>query len=393
VPSESRLKRYVLLTDGYPPLQQGGAEKMAWLAALQADAAGYEVHVITGADRPQPDRIQDNVTVHTVAARIPERWIGWLGLYNPGAIRSVKRLLHQLSPDVVAVHNVHHRLSWWCLRIASKAANMVTFTAHDLLGVTYGKMTHFCVPGARPPFTDAQLCLPRFHDLRLMRFRYNPWRRPIIRALLRSVNQRFAVSDLQRRALEANGLPAFTVRHNRIDVQIDRSGFEVDTAAIEAFKTLHGLHHRRVVLFGGRISREKGSEQMLEAFARVQQQVPDALLLVLMQGTLAVVPQYQALVEQGHIQVAGWLHGTELAVAYHAALCVCVPSVYLDPFPTVVLEAVVAKVPVLVSHFSGGIEAIQEGVTGYSIDPFDAEAFAARIISVLGTTTGLTINS
>lgn len=376
---ETLSNRLVILTDGYPPSQQGGAEKMASISALQAVRDGYDVHVLTGADQPAPDRLHDGITVHTIAARIPERWIGWIGLYNPLAIRAVRALLRELKPRIVHVHNVHHRLSWGVLPIARRYAQEVRFTAHDLLSVVYGKMDHFCKPGIQPPFTDAQLRIPTLHNLRSMRTRYNPIRNTVIRAWLSQVNTRYAVSDLQRRALEANGLPPFTVRHN----QINSTAFQTDPTRTQTFQQRYGLHDRKVILFAGRVTRQKGSDQLIRAFARVRAARPDALLLILMHGDLAVEAPYQHLLDHGHIRLSGWLQGDDLAQAYHAAACVCVPSLYLDPFPTVVLEAIAAERPVLISHFSGGTEAIREGQTGYTIDPFDTNSFADRLLSVI----------
>ena len=75
--------------------------------------------------------------------------------------------------------------------------------------------------------------------------------------------------------------------------------------------------------------------------------------------------------------------GEEMAAAYGASDAVIVPSVYLDPFPTIVLEAMAAGTPVVASTFGGAQEAVVDGETGYVVDPRDTEEFAGKVLSLL----------
>jgi glycosyltransferase involved in cell wall biosynthesis len=58
------------------------------------------------------------------------------------------------------------------------------------------------------------------------------------------------------------------------------------------------------------------------------------------------------------------------------------PSIQPDPFPTVVLEAMAASLPVIATSHGGAQEMILDGVTGFLI-PWDDEVAAARIMSPL----------
>ncbi len=62
---------------------------------------------------------------------------------------------------------------------------------------------------------------------------------------------------------------------------------------------------------------------------------------------------------------------------------VVVPSVYLDPFPTVNLEALACHKSVVATCFGGSPEVIQDGVNGYIVNPLDTEILAAKIADLL----------
>ena len=69
--------------------------------------------------------------------------------------------------------------------------------------------------------------------------------------------------------------------------------------------------------------------------------------------------------------------------AYRAASAVLVPSIYPDPFPTVNLEAMALGRPVVGTRFGGTPEVVEEGRTGFIVDPRDAEATARALTSLL----------
>src|SRR6185436_17742175 len=68
-----------------------------------------------------------------------------------------------------------------------------------------------------------------------------------------------------------------------------------------------------------------------------------------------------------------WISGAKLRQAYHAAAVVAVPSLYLDPFPTVNLEAFACRKPVVATSFGGSSEIVKDGISGYIVDPNDTQ--------------------
>ena len=49
------------------------------------------------------------------------------------------------------------------------------------------------------------------------------------------------------------------------------------------------------------------------------------------------------------------------------------PSIYIDPFPTVILEAMVGRPARIASKYSGGRESVVDGITGAVVDPHDVD--------------------
>ena len=62
---------------------------------------------------------------------------------------------------------------------------------------------------------------------------------------------------------------------------------------------------------------------------------------------------------------------------------VVVLSLYLDPFPTVNLEAMASGKPIVGTCFGGTPEAVANNETGYIVNPYDEKELAAKIIDLL----------
>lgn len=126
-----------------------------------------------------------------------------------------------------------------------------------------------------------------------------------------------------------------------------------------------GLDGRRVVLYVGRLSKEKNLDALLDAYRRVQTTRPDVALLLVGDG-----PHGAALARRGAplgVRFAGVLHAHELAAVYASADVLAFPS-ETETFGNVVVEAQASGLPVVVARGGAAHETVLHGVTGLVVD-------------------------
>jgi len=373
--------RLLILSDQIPPENKGGAGEVAWRLAHFAQQAGHEVHVACATSKRAFETVKDGIHVYAFHSQYHERWRAMLSLYNPQTARPLQALYHRLKPDVVNAHNVHTHLSYYSLRMAHRMGIKTVFTAHDVMSFAYTKLTHFITPDACEMLTEAYR-LPLFYNLKTHRLRYNPLRNPIIASVLKQdVDDRVAVSQALADALHANGLPPFRVVHNGIDAE----QWQATPEGIHALRQHLGLEGRKVVLFAGRLSAVKGTRPLLDALNIVRQSIPNVTLLVLSSMPIEAQVTDSAYTElrQNHIVSGGWMSGSDLVNAYALADVVVTPSLCFDSFPTINLEGMATHTPVITTCFGGGKEAVEDGITGYVLNPYQTDIFAQRLTQLL----------
>ncbi len=377
--------KIAILADGIPPEGKGGAERIAWQSALLLAGAGHEVAVITTtrASTSKTSRtVVEGVQVFAISTNYHGRWRAWVSLWNPRVVREVKRILKEVQPEIVHAHNVHQYLSYASLAAARAPGARVFMTAHDAMSFSYDKLSEFLDP-ANPICAETYTYkISTWKQFREQRLRYNPFRNFFIRHILKKLDGVFAVSKALADALTQNGIQNVQVLYNGIDTH----EWEVLPQKVTAFKRTHDLEGKSVMLFGGRVTGTKGGDALLAALPAIRNKAQDAILLIMGTETdyvRSLRTKAESLNVSSSIRCTGWISGDELRAAYHAADIIVVPSVYLDPLPTVVLEAMACAKPVVGSCLGGIPEMVEDGVTGYVVHPLDTAKFAEKCSALL----------
>ena len=373
--------KILLLNDRIPPEGQGGAESVAWRLARGLAAAGHEVMVAAATESASFEETRASIRTWHLRARYPERFRAWLSLRNPQTTGALRALLQRTKPDVVNAHNIHFWLSYHSLKQARAAGCAVVFSGHDVMPFAYGKLRHFVKADAREMNLPADYRLLAAFNLRQNRFRYSPFRNPLIRSCLARYPQiRTVPSRALADAYAANDMPPVEVLHNGIDLA---EWQPVAEARVEALRQRLDLVGKSVILSAGRLSREKGTLQLMGALDSLRHSLPQARLLVLTAREIdtEIPAEFQHL--RGLIRVGGWLHGEDLRAAFQLADVVTTPSIVFDTFPTVNLEAMAMGKPVVATCFGGSAEAVLDGETGFIVNPFDTATFAQRLQRLL----------
>ena len=139
-----------------------------------------------------------------------------------------------------------------------------------------------------------------------------------------------------------------------------------------------------VIVFVGRVTKDKGIVELLAAFEMVARSNPAVHLLLV--GPFE--PERDPLPTETHrrlknhprVHGVGFSSTPEKFVA--AADIFCLPS-YREGFGSVVVEAAAMELPAVVTRVTGLVDTVVEGVTGLVVPPKDTERLAQALQSLL----------
>lgn len=141
---------------------------------------------------------------------------------------------------------------------------------------------------------------------------------------------------------------------------------------------------RPTLLVVGRIIKMKGFEELFEIYRRLVQSYPEISLLIVGDGPdrLAYEKHAHAL-NLKNVHFVGFVQRDGLPQLLALADVFVFPTLY-DQFGAVLSEAMAARLPVVASIYAAAtIDLIEDGVTGFRIDPKDTESSAATILKAL----------
>ena len=186
--------------------------------------------------------------------------------------------------------------------------------------------------------------------------------RPILRPYLKRLDATIAVSQPARDFVR-HYFPRLSPRviPNGIDVERFRPGQTP-------------IHHLRDdcvnVLFVGRLEKRKGLRDLLQGYRYLQERVPRSRLIVVGDGPLR--GQVEAFVS-GHrlsnVELAGYVPAQVLPRYYCSADIACFPATGGESFGLVLLEAMAAALPVVVTEIPGYLSVVEAGQDSLTVRP------------------------
>jgi glycosyltransferase involved in cell wall biosynthesis len=140
---------------------------------------------------------------------------------------------------------------------------------------------------------------------------------------------------------------------------------------------------RKRVLFVGNLLASKGALDLLEAFGRFAEHVPEADLVYIGQGPAGKVllERVQALRLSERVFLKGSINHADLPVWFNACRVLCLPS-HNEGVPNVVLEAMACGVPVVATRV-GGVPEVLTAQHGWLVEVGEIDALAAALQAVL----------
>ena len=163
---------------------------------------------------------------------------------------------------------------------------------------------------------------------------------------------------------------------------VDEEDYASDPGGHEGLEALKKAG-RKIVLFLGRITIQKGPDYFIEAAKIVLNYNPDVIFLVAGSGDM----ERQMIRKAAELGIAdkvifiGFLRGKEWLQVFRAADLFVMPSVS-EPFGLVALESMINGTPVLISKQSGVSEVARNVL---KTDFWDTEEMANKILAVLSS--------
>ncbi len=342
--------RILHIVDGIPPAVLGGTGRIVVEVARSQQNKGHEVGILSAATKGTSPATLDGVQLFTIEPG-SERMAHYRAVFSRAQERSVLQAIDAFKPDVVHAHTISRQIGYRWMPAMKRRGMTLIVTCHDVSHISYGKIW----PGRAPSW---------WHDFRRYRWSWNPFRHTLIRSFLKHADHILTVSDALKTELELHTFPPMQTLHNGIDL-----GFwKPSMTKQEARQILKLPTDRFLFLLAGRMGFDKGSTLIA-----------------------ATLPQNADLVLAGDrfsdefVPVKNRMHifynqsAEEMRVQYAASDVVLVPSRCLDCFPTVCLEAMALQRPVMATRWGGAKESVEDGTTGWILDPFDENAWKEKM--------------
>lgn len=345
--------RVLMYTWEFPPRIVGGLARHVYYLSKALARIGIEVTVVTLEFPGAPwSEVIDNVNVERVRIEVGNpNFLSWVFLFNH--FMEKRFALLKKSVDIIHGHD-------WLVALASIA------TKH---------------------FTNKPLV-----------FTYHSTERGRVGTL--STPDSFTIDSLEwwcgyeaskiivtSRSMMNEVMNAFKIPSNKISIipnGIDISEFNIQVNPLEIKRNIGIGEDKKLVLFVGRITSQKGVTYLIQAVPKVLSAHPDARFVIVGDGwelgTIKNMIYSMGLGE--YVKTLGFLPDHTVKSLMKAADVMVIPSIY-EPFGIVALEAMASGTPLVASDVGGLSEIIEHEKTGLKVYPANPDSIAWGINTVL----------
>ncbi len=289
---------------------------------------------------------RNGYTIHrvpTLRRRLDRCSVPEMAAFELGAIVPALRLARAFRPDLMHVY-------------FGMPTGPVALLVNRLTGIPYLLSLR---GGDVPGFMGDELAL--LHRLTL----------PLTRAVW-SAADRIVVNGEGLRDLAAR-----TLRGRRIDVI--PNGVDIQTFCPGEASARRNGEVR--LLFAGRMARQKGLPDLLQALAPLEPPVLERVSVELVgagpeEGRVRSLAIQLGLAER--VTFTGWVSRSAIVAHYQRAHIFVLPS-YDEGMPNVVLEAMACGLPIVATNIRGNREVVSDGENGILVPPGDVEALRGAL--------------
>ena len=355
--------RVLMLTWEYPPKIVGGISPHVFGLAHGLVAQGVEVHVIT-CEHPgaAEEEVEDGIHVYRVTPSGPGNdFIHWVQLLNDAMLARAEALIPTLLVQDAAAPLLIHAHDW----LTHFASAALKHKFHLPLVATIHATEYGRNNGIHGPTQE-------YINSVEWQLQNEAWRVIVCTEFMKRECEHALHTSWGKMDVVPNGVQAdkFTL-----------PDFTPDEKA--AFRARYAAPEEKIIFFVGRMVREKGVQVLIEALPKVRWGYHDAKLLICGGGQREHLVNLAAyLGMERHVYFAGFVPDADLMKIYSISDLACFPSLY-EPFGIVALEAMAAKVPVVVSDAGGLPEVVENNVTGLTTYAGSPNSLADGLLKLL----------
>jgi glycosyltransferase involved in cell wall biosynthesis len=353
--NKKKTKKRILMLYSFP-LKGGGSGAYIKHTALRLVERGYEVGIAL------PDKEQIDSSIKQFNLRLPQIPVimGRPGLEKSkkyielsekeitdiyfSYLNAVVEIVKEYKPDVIHVH--HFLINAW-----------VADYIRGLFGIKYVVTSHgsdlYVVAKDRRYFRKTREAL-RAADLIT-----------VVSSDTRIKVLRMFGKDLGKKTRTVPG-----------GIRLDNFPEKMSEATLDEVRSRYKLtKDQTVVLFTGRLIDEKGVEYLLKAASRIRGQI-----VIAGDG-----PQKKKLQDMAkamkldNVRITGFVDTDTLIKLYYVADIFVAPATWEEPFGLVLIEAMAAKLPIVVTRKSGITGSIKDGTNGFFVRTRNATDIAEKV--------------
>ena len=366
--------RILMLAQFYPPTI-GGVERHVHDLSTELTARGHDVSVATLWHQGLPEfEIDQGVHIHRIRGSLQRASLLFSEsnrrhlppFPDPEAMWAIRRIIIRERPDIVHAHNwiVH---SFTPLKSWSKAKLVVTL--HDCSHIC-AQMRFMCRGAlcSGPSITKCLVCASDHYGVMkgvpttLANWMWGKVERQTVDMFV----------PVSRAMAEVNQLDKYGVRYRVVPNFVPN---DLGIMPSDDNPRLAQLPKDNYLLFVGDLARDKGVEVLLKAYVEMRSSVPLVLIGRQVDDFSESLPSNVLLLQS--------LPHEAIMSAWSRCTIALVPSICLESFGIVALEAMAMGRPVVASCIGGLPDVIVDGETGFLVPPGDCRALRQAIQRLL----------
>jgi len=349
--------KVLMLTWEYPPRIIGGIASHVYDLSCALVRQGMDVHVVTcGFPDALPYEVVEGVHVHRFDSyQIPAfDFLSWVFSMNVDMAKRAAGVVEVNEEPFDLIHAHDWLVARAALELKNKYGKPLVSTIHSTEvgrrnGIHNGyQRTIHNVESQLVHQSDRLICCSRF--------------------MAEQISQTFGVP-----------MTKLDIIHNGVDA----SKFNIK-ANIQKAKEKYAPKGEQLILYVGRLVHEKGVHVLIGAMPKVLSKMPNVRLIIVGEGGMkeSLKREAQELGVSDKVLFAGFIDDETLRLLYKISDVAVFPSLY-EPFGIVALEAMAARLPVVVSDVGGLAEIVKHNETGVKVYPDNSDSLSWGVLKVL----------